>query len=378
MHIRPEFEAALLWNAPALVRSSYPGAREFHEALNLRSSRGDYPQSTLGQAARSVFLYFSGEERDSEIVALKLTESEGTPQLMGLLLSAWLHDLAPPKWDALEELVASVDKRRLRAHLYTKLFVFAFDGGLAERAVRYFDLASGEASGSLQRQLEVVGTNLFDRPFPEWRAYRGDDLVDLPWVRSKSAKAAQLRLADTVVEQLRVGVGGGSVRYGGGPVVAAAAAEAQATWTGALWFRSEIRKTLAGLILLDSSSSREQIEEAVALWVGSEGKNVGDIVGSSEPRFDRESADRIVTGHLASELATRRGIVRRLDAAYAMWDLLSDEVAVAQLELFSAADLGPQDLEKLARFWARVLMRNPEAASVPSAERLHATGAFFR
>lgn len=359
MRVRPEFEAALLWDAPALFHSTYPGARAFHDAMNLRSSRGDYGLSTLGQAARAVFSYYSGEERESRDIALALAESQGTPRLIGLLLSAWLHDLAPAQWDELEASVDSVDKRTLRAHLYTKMFAFAFDSGLSARAIHYFDIASSEASGALSRQLEMIGTNYFEQPFSASREYVGDDLVDLPWVRNRAAEAAQLHINDAVLEQLRVGSSGVGVRYGGGPVAAAAAAEAQATWTGALWFRDGVRKTLSGLILLDSSSTRDQVEEAVALWIASGGKHVADIVGSSEPRFDKGSADRIITESLASELVTRSGISRRLDASLAMWDLLTDEAAAVQLEVIRVSDVRDHELDKLARLWARLLARLP-------------------
>lgn len=358
--------AALLWDRPKLGESQDPGAEAFIRAFDgvpLEHIRGiDLDvDNLLIEAAKVVESSFRGRVDEAIARAVRLANgADPNRQILGLMLTCWLGQPTIEDWRRVDRLSATESDPQTRAHLFTKLFVYAFDQGL-DNARGFFFRAKELASGALNAQLSVIASNLFGSDLVWGAAYEPDDLVDLPWIEETALAAATNVLTDLAKSHAE-SLSGGVTRYGSTPINKLAVAESQATWCGAYWKRSRIRKLLAAAsIVTGETVDPDWARYTVSLWITSVGQNVDAVVEYMEPHFTKGTADQILTEDLRSEVETRTGRSRFVDAARSMWDLVSENTAEILLDLLPPTESDHPNEERVRALWAMLGLRVPQS-----------------
>lgn len=357
--------AALLWDRPKLRESDDPGAKAFVHAFDglpletIRDVDLDV-SSSLMEAAKTVESAFRGRTAEAITRSVRLSNHQDrNRQLLGLMLSCWLGEPTPEDWHRARELTETEEDPQTRAHLFTKLFIYAFDQGI-ESAREYLFRAKDLSSGALDAQLSVVASNLYGSDLVWGARYEPDDLVDLPWIEETTLAAVTNVLSDMAKSQAE-SLGGGVVHYGSTPINKLAIADSQATWCGAYWKRGRIRKLLsAALVATGEKDEPDWARNAVSLWISSVGQNIDAVVEYVEPHFAKDTADRILNEDLRSEAETRGGRPRFVDAARAMWDLITEQTAGVLLDLLPATESEHPHEQRIRALWAMLALRIPK------------------
>jgi hypothetical protein len=358
--------AALLWDLPTLRRIDDPGAKLFVEVMNRRSPRseGDGADTALSRAARAVAAELRGENEQARLLYEDMARREGAERLLGLSLQLWSSTASGPELldEALAE-IAPVEDGELRARLYCKLISAALSHQWDSRLNQLMSLAV-EAAPTQHRLAAALRTEAYnlglraleidaEQPPP-------DPLTDYAWISGLANAADAKRLREAVIQAARspwaITIGFGATTRDD-----AITALMQAEWAGALWLRRMLQRQLASQVLLDRDSGPDLTAHGLSLWIVSGQRDIEAVASSVEPRFDLRSAD-LVIGQLDREGPLRRRTEHSLiDAAVALWDLISDRTAV---ELLDRIELHPGThpvAHQAAAFWATMSLRVPEA-----------------
>jgi hypothetical protein len=360
--MRPDLRAALLWDRPALIRSDGQGAREFVDAMDLRSF-GSTPAEgdVLGLAAQAILDEASGENLDDALSTYRqMAESRDLDaRLLGFCLLCWSGlDRDPARIKEAEEEIQRVDDPDLRARLTTKLISAAFEFHWDELIPGLFDRAREWArEGSmLSRAIENEAFNLMGGEWPQGWPNEQDPLTEYRWIGDKNAAAAK-KIVTTTVEEKAKSPWTLSFSVGEASLNEPFAAEMQARWAGAIWLRSETQLQLAAHLLSGAAQGAPEWANGVRLWGLAGGRQLRHIIDSAEPHFDAGSADFIIESLLRDGPLADRFDGRAVEAAVECWDLISDSTAIALLDRFRPMGSGHPEIRERGVLWGILSLR---------------------
>jgi hypothetical protein len=363
--LSPDIRAALLCDIPKLWQST-PGAKAFVDMMSLRPLR-EQPDDAAGEplmrAALGLQAELNGSIDEASGHYRSLLELGSGERLLGLALLAWMPSENPEH--ALEAARAAADgvaDSQLRVHYMCKLMTFALDRGLRSLGETYYDIAlqHADATPGLRDVLDTVGFNIFRRPITSGPPYTPrDDLVDLPWIRERLESANRHSLVE-VVKGLAASPWTYRIRFGS-DLPEAQAAEMQAAWAGAIWLFAETRSTIGAQMLTRVHQlNPSQCSYALSMWVLGGGDDISDVVNLVEPRMSANGADELLQGHLLE--GRRIGAERSyLQAALALWDVVSDELAAHMIAGLPVAPGEHPEADRSRDLFNLLGLRAPEA-----------------
>jgi hypothetical protein len=360
--------AALLWDRPALLRSSVAGARAFVDAFDPPPYRGDLEgeQAPLAIGAYAVELEVAGRTQEALQQYARLGQIEGLPSILAAFLLAWS---SVPADEALLDGVVEqtrrleIDSDYVRARLLAKLATYALDKG---RADLFPDLLSEAADiapwgSALRRALRIsranlVGTRLEEEdfePLPDT-----DLLVDYPWIDDLALGSARAEL-NGVLKARAASPWSWTIHSGRTPLDEVLAALRQATWAGALWLRDPVRRQLAAQMLASGGNAYQTLY-ALTHWALAGGDDIRQVIDYSEPRFDGATAELLVAQIEAQTVVPRISGAVLPKVAVELWDLFSPETIDRLLEQLrpTGGDLAIDP--EVRHFWGRAALVAPD------------------
>jgi len=359
--------AALLWDKPALLRSSVPGARAFAEAFDPPPYRQELEgeDAPLAIAAYAVELEVAGRPQEALGQLVRLAQFEGIASLLAGFLLAWspipadetLIDRVVEQTRALD-----IESEHVRARFLAKLATYALDKGRGDLFPGLLNEAADAApqGSALRRALRISRANLLGTRLEEedFGSFPDTDLlVDYPWIDDLALSAARAEL-NTVLTGRAANPWSWTIRSGQTPLDRALAALRQVTWAGALWIRDPVRRQLAAQMLVAGGNAYQTLY-ALTHWVLSGGDDVRQVIDYSEPRFDSSTAEMLVAQVEAQTFVPRiRTVFPRV--AVEVWDLLAPETIdrlLGQLQPV-AGDLAVDP--EVRHFWGRIALVAPE------------------
>ena len=267
----------------------------------------------------------------------RLLQLDGEARLLGLFLRAWSPGTTDastiaPALDAIERIPEDeVFQARLCAKLVSAAFGHRWDELIPELLRRAIDWAPEQSV--LSTWLQVERYNLLGGNWPRQWHSGPDELTGYEWIREVAAGATAKTLATQLTARVQspwtITIGAGTTETD--DVITALV---QAEWAGAVWLRREISQQLAAHLLLDDAESAERTASGVALWaLNSSGvRNLDGLVALAEPRFDESSADLIIQDLDRGPPLRQRTDAILIEAAAALWDVVSDETMAYLLE----------------------------------------------
>lgn len=361
--------AALVWDKPALQRSSSVGAARFVAALD-RDSLAGAPDpehlDALSQAAFAISQATDGDLSDARVLASSLSRRRGMAGLLGLFVLAWLTSDGASLWK-IRERVLGIDDSHVRSMLLSKLFGMAKDAGQRELAVNVFqdarELIPVNSPRGFYLRFDAANELRMSVEFPASLPQVDDDLMVLPWVDSLVERAC----TDTIVglaESTVTGPWRSTIRFGKTSKDRILAAESQCSWAGAFWKLKGIRKVAASLFLTNARMTPGEAEYGVANWVRGGGSNILEAVAWAERSFDSRSADSLLETWLKGFGGLQWERLPYSTVVAALWDLVSSSKIPA---LLAALPPEPHDpLLEAARqgIWGAFSVRVPDEWSV--------------
>lgn len=360
--------AALLWDKPALLQSSVPGARAFAEALDPPPYRqeveeGDEP---LAIAAYAVRLEVTGQPQEALQQYARLGEIEGAPSLLAGFLLAWSSVPADPGLlDGVVEATRAleIDNDYVRARLLAKLATYALDKGRDDLFPDLLNEAADVAPEGtpLRRALRISRANLLDARLEQEdfaAPAETDLLVDYPWIDDLALRSARAEVAG-VLKARAASPWSWTIHSGRTPLDEALAAARQVTWAGALWLRDPVRQQLAAQMLVSGGDAYGTLY-ALTLWVLSGGDDIRQVIDFSEPRFDAATADVLVAQVEAQTVIPRIRNVVLPKVAVELWDLLTPETIDRLLGQLSPTAGALAIDPEVRHFWGRTALVAPE------------------
>jgi hypothetical protein len=140
------------------------------------------------------------------------------------------------------------------------------------------------------------------------------------------------------------------------PLDQVVAAEQQATWAGALWLRTPIRKQLGAQMLLGGPRTPQHVHYGLTMWILGGGRHVPQMVRLAEPFFDAETADALVRP-LMTAIRVPEARDALAETAAATWDLLSDSTLS---DLLASVPLDASVFGDASQtLWAQAVLRIP-------------------
>lgn len=365
--MNPLVRAALLWDTPTLTSSGSVGAAAFRDVMSARPLRGadkaedlivEGDPPVLMSCASALETYFKGHEEEA-IGRLRLQEmtGQGPDRLLPLMLLLWLDPTRPDEWERARDLIDRLDDEPFKAHMYAKLFVFAYDSG-NETARTYLEEARSHAGVALGAQLDIVSFNLYGTEYSFTNVYEGDDLVDLPWLDHSATEATSKLLVELAKSDVEP-PWSSAFHTGLTPVTHLATVENQATWAGAIWRRNRYRAAYAASLILTGTRNPIEAQEAVSFWVATGGADIPSVVERLESSFRPDTADRILSEDLISEAKTRVGRTHYVNAALALWDLISEPTIEMLFETLTPTESSHPTEDRIRRLWSLLALRNP-------------------
>jgi hypothetical protein len=360
--------AALLWDKPALLRSSVPGARAFAEAFGPPPYRQDVEgeEAPLAIAAHAVQLEVAGRPQEALEQYTRLGQIEGPPSLLAAFLVAWSSVPADPALlDAVVEQTHRLpfESDYLRARLLAKLATYALDKGRGDLLPDLLEEATNVAPGgsALRRALRISRANLLGTPLEEedfGDLPDTDVLVDYPWIDDLALGSAQAEL-NSVLKARAASPWSWTIHFGRTPIDQALAAVRQVTWAGALWLRDSVRQQMAAQMLAAGGDPYQTLY-ALTHWVLAGGDDIREVIDFSEPRFDATTAEVLVAQVEAQNVIPRIRTAILPKVAVELWDLLGPETIDRLL-----GQLRPTGGElaidpEVRHFWGRAALVAPE------------------
>ena len=366
---RPDIEAALLWDVPALRRIATPGAVAFVDAFGPGSARPMAAEETASDVLLSAAAGVVADRSGQRQVALDFYDrvcGGFWEDILRHCLRAWSGAVE----DTEDIRVAGELARQLsttnslRARIFAKLTTFAYDK-FADDLVRSClreALEAASTSPRLRLVLALESQNLHGEFVALPEGHLGDlpedRLVDLDWIDYSALEGAENYFSELLADRAR-GPWSYTIRAGRRPLDQVSAAEIQATWAGAIWKRRPLRKMLGAQLLLNEPADGEQAAYALWCWLEAGGQQHAEVCNLVEPRLDVPTVDRLLTG-----LANRTGPTDGVDytlvrVANAMWDTCSDGVADFLFDrLVPYEDQHPLSRD-IRRLWATLAVRRP-------------------
>lgn len=358
--------AALLWDVPRLSRSS-AGASAFRDALGPPPWRFEIEEGNpLAVAARAFVAEQEGDVEGALASYLQLARSNDYwPALLGLCLAAFSP--SPEGADSVGEAfrrIAVLDPSQLQARLFTKIAAFALDRNDQETFVNAFEAAirTVDAGSHLEQALQLVAFNMGFRGIEPTALMAAvdqrDPLVDLDWIDFVALRAARAELVDELKTRARSPWSWG-IRSGRTPTDEIIAAEAQATWAGALWLRSELRRQVGAQVLRGSARDEATLLYALSMWITGGGDQIHQVIDLAEPQFTEGTADELVRPLIDAVALPGIGDLRLAETAVATWDLLTEDLYGALLERLPVVGGIAPESDAIRRLWAYGSMRVP-------------------
>jgi hypothetical protein len=360
--------AALLWDRPALLRSSVPGARAFVEAFDPPPYREELEgaEAPLAIAAYAVELEVAGRPQEALEQYTRLGQIEGAPSLLAAFLLAWS---SVPADEALLDAVIEqtrrlqIESEYVRARLLAKLATYALEKGRGDLFPDLLNEAADVApQGSpLRRALRIsranlLGTQLEEEDFGDLPDT--DLLVDYPWIDDLALGSARAEL-NSALKARAASPWSWTIHSGQTPLDQALASVRQITWAGALWLRDPARRQLAAQMLAAGGNAYQTLY-ALTHWVLAGGDGIRQVIDYSEPRFDATTAEVLVAQVEAQTVIQRIRTAILPSVAVELWDLLATETIdrlLGQLRP-TGGDLAIDP--EVRHFWGRTALVAPE------------------
>ncbi len=332
-------KAALLWDAPALLRSDVAGAQEFYRAMNLRRGVADVRELPATQpllvAARGLAAETEGDtDLAYEAYDLLLRSRSALARILGGCLSCWsprgqlghLVDLVPK--------VLAVRDLRLRAGVLTKLLAIAWEQGHHDLVGELYRHAETESQpfARLHTQLAVFGANELglplSRPLPN--SLGRDLLVDQPWllglISDVLTRGVGREFRETVARSRRT-------IFGRSELADYVALDMQTTWAGQVWRLRERRLLVGEHVATRDNYEPDNYLYGLNCYLSGRGEDVEEYVSRVEPHLSNLGTELDLASLIDRALPPRFWFMRgRVSALAAVWDLLSDEAVVNALE----------------------------------------------
>ncbi len=326
--------AILAWDLPKLRAAKDPAANEFVELMQLRLRSPDNEDgsptrlSPLMHANRGLRAELGGDQDRARAHYTRCSTRPGLAGMLGRLLLAWMQDAPQQAFrrpSQYAERHTSVFGAEVVARVEGRLMVWALDRGWRELAAQHYAAALKAASDEYKRILSTLGDWFGETQVFTFGGNAYSDLIAYPWIVGESSRAAERYVEDQVRELAR-SPWARTITLGAGSGTAVEAAEMQASWVGALWLLPQLRRQIAGHLLVRQQGD-EEVSRGLGMWIVGQGADARQLVDASESRLTADSVRELLEGHLASG-AKVRNPETWTNVCTALWDELPESLAL--------------------------------------------------